>query len=297
MSAPEVRELHPRMGAEVLGIDVSRRLDDDEVRFVREAFDRYGFVVFRDTDLDRTRQAYLCELLMGRHVPTEAESIELAQQQGSYFISNQRDDGGAPFGSLMFHVDSPWSAYPNEVLSLYGEEVHQPSVPTRYASAVAAWKALPDSLKETLQGLDALNVCGPEYVPERRRTAFDGQLVQTRRSHTPSHVWPAVRSNPRTGEPVVYVCQQNTGGFVGMDPEASEDLMEEVFSYLYAPENIFELEWQEGQLIIWDNFSIHHGRAQVDTDGPGRTLRKIGLPLEPDLAAVRVDKYESIDAS
>lgn len=297
MSAPEVRGLHPALGAEITGIDVARRLDDDEVRFVRDAFDRYGIVAFRGIELDRIRQAYLCELLMGRHVPTEEEAVELAEQQDGYFISNKRDDGGAPFGSLMFHADSMWSKFPNEVLSLYGAVVEQPAVPTLFASATSAWEALPQELKSTLQGLEALNVSGPEFVPERRRLAFNGQLVQPRRTHTPSCVWPAVRPNPRTGQLGIYVCQQNTQGFVGMDPEASEDLMEQVFSYLYAPENILEFDWHEGDLVIWDNFSVHHSRPRVDVDGPARTLRKIGLPIEPDIAAVLIDTYEAVDAA
>ncbi len=40
-----------------------------------------------------------------------------------------------------------WADTPMELLSLYGLEVEQPSVPTVFASATHAWDALPEELR------------------------------------------------------------------------------------------------------------------------------------------------------
>lgn len=284
MSAPAIRPLHPALGVEVTGLDVSRRLDDEEIRFLRGAFDQHGLVLFRDVDLDRPRQAYVCELLrVADHVPTEEEAAALADQQPGFWISNKMEGAAGPFGSLMFHADSMWSPYPFDILSLFAVDVQPPVIPTLFASATRAWQQLPDELKDEVCGAVALNVSGPEFLPKRRVEAFEGRLSQGSRDHMPSFEWPVVRTHPRTGQELLYLCQANTHSIKGLDPDASEDLIERLFAVLYAPENVFAYEWSDGDLIVWDNWSLHHARPDVDLEGPARTLRKIGLPMESSI--------------
>jgi len=294
MSAPEVRPLHPALGAEITGIDVSRRLDDDEISLVRAAFDEHAFVLFRDVELDRPRQAYLCELLrVPDHVPTEEEAAALAGQQPSFWISNKVEGAAGPFGALMFHADSMWSPYPFEILSLFAVDVQPPVTPTLFASATRAWAQLPDELRARVHDATAHNVSGPEYLPRRRVEAFQGRLSQGRRDHAPSFEWPVVRTHPRTGQELLYICQANTHSINGLEPEASEDLIEELFSYLYAPENVFSYEWRDGDLVVWDNWSLHHARPDVELEGPVRTLRKVFAPIPPRTANPSMPTFAS----
>jgi alpha-ketoglutarate-dependent taurine dioxygenase len=300
MSAPEIRPLHPALGVEVTGIDVSRRLDDEEIRFLRGVFDQHGLVLFRDVDpdvCDRPRQAYLCELLrVADHVPTEKEAQALSDQQPGFWISNKMEGAAGPFGSLMFHADSMWSPHPFDILSLIAIDVQPPVVPTLFASATAAWAKLPQKLKDQVRDAVALNVSGPEYLPKRRVAAYEGRLSQAGRGHMPSFEWPVVRHHPRTGQELLYICQANTHSVRGLDAEASEDLIEELFAVLYGPDNVFSYEWRNGDLIVWDNWSLHHARPDVELEGPARTLRKIGLPMEESIRATSlVDDYHAVE--
>jgi alpha-ketoglutarate-dependent taurine dioxygenase len=300
MSAPEARPLHPALGAEVTGLDVSRRLDDDEIRFLRGVFDEHGLVLFRDVDpdaCDRARQAYLCELLrVADHVPSEEEAHALAEQQPGFWISNKMEGAAGPFGSLMFHADSMWSPYPFEILSLIAVDVQPPVTPTLFASATRAWTKLPDDLKAKVRDAVALNVSGPEYLPKRRVEAYEGRLSQGSRDYVPSFEWPVVRTHPRTGQELLYLCQANTHSINGLDPDASEDLIEQLFAVLYAPENVLTYEWRDGDLIVWDNWSLHHARPDVELEGPARTLRKIGLPMEQSIReASLIAEYHTVE--
>jgi alpha-ketoglutarate-dependent taurine dioxygenase len=300
MSTRTIRPLHPALGVEVTGIDVTRRLDDDEIRFLRDAFDQHGLVLFRDVDpdaCDRPRQAYLCELLrVADHVPTEEEAHALSDQQPGFWISNKMEGAAGPFGSLMFHADSMWSPYPFEILSLFAVDVQPPVTPTLFASATRAWEQLPEDLKDEVRDAVALNVSGPEYLPKRRVDSFEGRLSQGKRDHAPSFEWPVVRNHPRTGQELLYICQANTHSIEGLDPDASEDLIERIFAVLYAPENVLAYEWRNGDLVVWDNWSLHHARPDVELEGPARTLRKIGLPMEESIRATSlIETYHTID--
>ncbi len=297
MTARDIHPLHPMLGVEITGLDVTQRLDDEEVGFLRDTFDRHGLVLVRDVELDRTQQAYLCELLRGERIPTQQESVGLADKQDGFWISNKVDGAAAPFGSLMFHADSMWSEFPFDVISLYGVDVQPPAAPTLFASATMAWKALPENLQSAIRNLEAVNVSGPEYLPERRIRAFD-DLIQGKRDHVPSYTWPVVRNHPRTGQSLLYICQANTQRLVGLDAEASEDLIEQLFEYLYASDNVLEYEWRNGDLVIWDNYSVQHGRPDVDNEGPARTLRKVALPVvESTIAESLIESYETVNTA
>ncbi|MCX6128469.1 MAG: TauD/TfdA family dioxygenase [Proteobacteria bacterium] len=51
---------------------------------------------------------------------------------------------------------------------------------------------------------------------------------------------------------------------------------------LYAPSNFYAHEWQEGDLLVADNFSLLHGREAFETKAP-RHLRRVHVLSNPPL--------------
>ncbi|SDC81682.1 Taurine catabolism dioxygenase TauD, TfdA family, partial [Sphingomonas sp. YR710] len=71
---------------------------------------------------------------------------------------------------------------------------------------------------------------------------------------TPGHFSAAINSvampiahcHPRTGETILYVCQQMTSDTVGLPKDESDELLEALFEHLYAPENVVVHDWRRG---------------------------------------------------
>ena len=294
MTKPQARELHPDLGAEITGIDLSERLDDDTVRFLREVFDDREVLVFRDADIDRAYQYYLVDLLMGHEPPTEEEAAVGAAGQGKFMISNKDPEAAAPSGRLLYHCDSMWSDEPFEVLSLHAVDVEPPVPPTHWVSATYAWDTLPSDLRERVEGLNALHVPSPEYIHERRRNAFEGELIHGTRDHLPVMTAPVACRHPRTGRTMLYVTQGMTREIMELSSEASEDLLEELFAHLYAPERVYEHEWRKSDLVIWDNLATHHARPYVTREGAPRTLNKCGLPMPTNAQKHAIQSYQRV---
>ena len=53
------------------------------------------------------------------------------------------------------------------------------------------------------------------------------------------------------------------------------NLIDVLYAHLYREDNIFEVDWRQKDLVIWDNFSIQHARPFVGRDDDVRTLRKV----------------------
>jgi taurine dioxygenase len=279
MSQLQVRSLTPGFGAEIVGFEFQGEVDEPTRRQLRETFDGRGLLLFRGLDIDRTAQAYLSELVITDEPLSLDDAAEIAAKQDGFWISNKEPGAAAPFGRLLFHSDMMWSDDPFQVLSLYGVDIEPPVVPTIFASAVSAWETLADDLRTRAEKLRVLHVTGPEGFDDRRRGLEDGDLVNPVREQTLSRTTPIGLRHPRTGRTLLYASQGMTKEVVGLPVDQSEDLLEALFDHLYRPADLWQHEWRNGDLIIWDNLAVQHARSAVSVDGPARTLRKIGSPI------------------
>lgn len=60
---------------------------------------------------------------------------------------------------------------------------------------------------------------------------------------------------------------------------------------LYAPSNFYAHEWQKGDLVVADNFSLLHGREAFETKAP-RHLRRVHVLSHPPLENLRLVFHE-----
>ena len=274
MTTLQVREITPGFGAEVEGWSPGADLDPATVEQLRRAFDDYGVLVFRDVDVTAEDQRCLCGLLVGDEAPTDRAAAEANSHLYSTRISNKDEDGNAPYGRLLFHADGMWSESPQELLSLYGEQVEPPSVPTIYVSATRALERLPDGLRTRIEGRTAVHLTG-----QRNRGGYDeSEILQAERSAEKSRSTPVELTHPRTGETILYVSQMMTANVEGLEPDESEALLEELFAVLYDDDHAFEHDWRERDLVVWDNLAVQHGRGLLTQEGTERSLRKVSAP-------------------
>jgi alpha-ketoglutarate-dependent taurine dioxygenase len=273
MTQLQTRPLKPEFGVEVLGLQPKIPLSDDDIKTLKALFDAHSLLVFRDIDIDLKFQAYLSELLIGNDplAPDAPPPVE------NFYVSNERPSSAAPFGRLMYHSDSQWSKERCDLLSLYGEKVEQPSVPTMFVSSADAWDTLPESLRERVKNLVAVHMHDDEtYL---KRAAGDDQvLVNSYGIGANSNKLPIVFTHPRTGRTLLYVSQQMTYGIDGMAREESEELLEALFNHSYASGKELAHHWRERDLVIWDNLALQHARPNVNSDGPARTENDCAAP-------------------
>ena len=287
MAGLEIRELHPALGAEVIGLEPSVPLDDETVRRLREAFDARSVLVFRGLDIDNEFQRYLTYTLVGADVP--APDSDEAQRSGP-MISNREEGGAAPYGRLLFHCDTMWAETPHPNLSLYGLRLSEPTVPTMFVSMGYGWDTLPDDLRARVKGLSARHG-HDNYYPNR---GGDDDVVDSYFDEAISVVRPVAYAHPRTGRTLLYVSQQVTMEIVGLPEAESNELLEELYEHLYAPEQILQHDWRERDLVIWDNIAAQHARGNVDLEGPERTLRKVFGPAGSEVARPAAPTYSKV---
>jgi taurine dioxygenase len=285
----QLRELTPAFGTEITGLDPHSALTDGVTQEqLRSLFDDRGVLVFRDLDVDQVQQADIIRMLIGLGPLAPGESPTGREGGQPFYVSNKEENGGAPFGRLLFHSDMMWSEHTFRVLSLYGIEVEQPASPTLFASARHAWLTLPDELRSEVEQRTVL-----QGHDEAGRAGGDPNVLVSKFEDLPMRSTPIALPHPRTGETLLYVSQQMTHAIEGLDRDDSEALLDRLFAHLYREEALYEHDWRKNDLVAWDNIAVQHARPNVTIDGPVRTLRKVYAPVPPRSAAPKRPTFAS----
>lgn len=272
MTPFRTRDLRPEFGTEVIGLDMSIPFDGETCRALRTLFDKRGLLVFRDLGGNDIRfQTYLSEVLGGEGNTVDPDAMDIFPM----LVSNRDEKGGAPFGRLLFHSDMMWIESGCTALSLYGQAIAQPAIPTLFVSASHAWNTLPGDLRARVEGRFAVQV--QDATAQRSAAIPDDVLVSTFAEEVRLRL-PIGYEHPRTGDTLLYVCPQMTHHIEGLDHDDSEALIEDLSDHFYAENQILEYHWQEGDLLVWDNIALQHARPNVLKEGPARTLRKVMVP-------------------
>ena len=275
MGPYDVTLLPASFGVEVRGLDTGSLPAGDDLAALRALLDDKSLLVFPDVRVDYRFQTMLTALLVGHEDRLQDEGpggVAPLEKPPSY-VSNREAGAQAPYGRLLFHTDMMWSPDPCHALSLHGVDVEQPAVPTVFASTLQGWASLPPDLRARVADLTALQLTGTKM-----READDGDLLVSTFTQDFSTVTPIEVPHPRTGRPMLFVSQGNTEKIVEMESDESEALLGALFEHLYAPSNILEHHWRNGDLVVWDNLAVQHARANVQTGGPARTLQKVFSP-------------------
>jgi taurine dioxygenase len=134
---------------------------------------------------------------------------------------------------------------------------------------------LPEHLRSRVERLQARH--GHDHAYPNR--GGDENVIDSYYDEPHSAVTPVVHHHPRTGRTLLYVSQQTTIEILDLSKEENEELLEVLFDHLYNSPGVLRHDWQQGDLVVWDNRLLQHARGTVDLEGPARTLRKVVGPM------------------
>jgi len=262
----EVRPLHPALGAEVTGVDPRRALTGAEAAQLQEWYDRFHLLRFRLPDLTVEQQERLVACF-GPPIDDMADGVLTG------FISNVMDDK-AGSGPLPFHSDYSFSPLPVQGIVLYAVELPDRGTSTWFANGALAAATLPEDLRAAAEGRTVTHALGVFATGSEGARTRDHVLPP----EAPRHRHPILRVHPRTGETVLFVTDLHAECVDGLDPAASDALLDALLAHLYRPEHLYEHRWEVGDLVVWDNETLQHMREDV-TDATPRTFLRNTLHI------------------
>ncbi|MCW5604173.1 MAG: TauD/TfdA family dioxygenase [Burkholderiales bacterium] len=272
---PSVRTTGVALGAEILGIDLSRDIDEATFRKIEDLLHEHEVIFFREQDIAPEQHVAFSRRFgeLEKHVRVECCKPGFPE----IFVVSNVIENGKPIGTqdagLFWHSDLCYLAQPSRGSLFYAREVPHddagnPLGDTMFCSTTAAYDALPEHLKKKIASRKAVNSYAKGYY-RNRKSGPRPELTEEQKRRTPDIEHPVVRTHPFSGRKGLFVNEGYTARIAGMNVAESDVLLDELFAHLAHDEFIYCHQWRVGDFLIWDNCATQH-RAIADYALPQR---------------------------
>jgi alpha-ketoglutarate-dependent taurine dioxygenase len=254
------RPLHPALGVEVLGVDLSETLSADRFGAVSRLWDQHQLLLFRNQSLTEEQQ-----IDFSRRFGTLAVQIESDKRStrnpAILRISNVSESGKMDAESQRFfailtglwHTDGSYKPVPSHGSILHCLEAATAGGETCFANMIAAYEALPAETKSRLTGKHMVH----SYEFTRQFAPGIKPLTEAQKAELPPVTHPVVRTLP-DGRRTLYI-SANVGYYIGgMAIDEGKALHAELVNWATQPRFVYEHQWRVGDVLMWQNPGTMH---------------------------------------
>ena len=263
----DLSKLHQEFGAEVRGVDLAAPLGNALRNAIDNALETRAVLLFRGQSLDQDSQ-----IAMARRFGTLDTGFKKASRSPGRFryeelldISNVGANGAVAepshpkivgnIANQLWHSDSSFQAPATSYSMLFAKVLPPSGSVTEYVDCRIAHEALPADRKAELEDLVAQH-----HALHSRFLLGDDDYDDEQRRAIPPAQWPIVREQPSTGRRTLFI-GAHAQSVNGMTVPEGRMLLMDLLEHATHPDRIYRHEWQEGDLVMWDNrTTLHRGR-------------------------------------
>ena len=162
-------------------------------------------------------------------------------------MSNNPELGFSDVGHY-WHTDGYFHKVPPSLAVLAAVTVPPEGGDTLFANMYRACACLPEELGRAVEGRHAMSAPEPGAPPAR------GLL----RAAPAPVIHPLLRPHPTTGRLTLYFNRGNIVRIEDHSPERTEELLEEISSYISSGDFTYRHVWQPGDVVLWENGGTAH---------------------------------------
>lgn len=263
-------------GVEILGVDISKSVSDDDMRTILRIFHENAVILIRGQEMDYDRYDWLTRHF-GNHHPHFLDHLRLEGHPAILLLSNIIENGkpvGVFEGAAFWHTDVAYEDPPNSSTVVYGREWGEQGCPTHFCDTRGAYDALSDTMKERIENLTVLHHYGNrEDLNEQSETSAE-KLTSVQKDRIKNVYHPLAKRHPFTGRRSLYGVAGSSFGIVGMPDDEAIDLLDELRDHALQPQFTTSLDFQVGDVGAWDTFSTLH-KATVLKPATGSRDRRL----------------------
>ena len=222
----------------------------DEVEKTKEALDNYGFVFFRNQNLNPGEYLEFAKLL-GK-IKDYPMLKDLEGYKGITVVERKAEDKGKSYGEG-WHTDSSYLDKTPRYTCLMGKTVEKGQGQTLFASQFASYEALDQKTKDKIKNLVGIfSSAGPisETRLERESERGTGKAKDFISEH------PIVRTVKN--KKALYLSPGHTIAIKDLSEQDSKNLLKFLFNHQTKKEFQMSFSWEKNSIVIWDNYSIIH---------------------------------------
>jgi taurine dioxygenase len=255
---PRIKPMGPHTGGEITGVDV-KQLDDAGFAPIYDAWLKYGVTVVRDQELE-IEDFLRYSRRFGVIIPHPSKSTRHPDHPEITVLGTDKfradgtlDQAVYRRGAEGFHTDGAYDEIPFKATKLYALAIPSTGGDTHFSSMYRAYEALPERLKNLLEGRNGAFT----YGGRTGQTA----LLNPEDRHEPPAFHPMIRTRSETERRSLYFDPGKILYIEGLEPTQSNDVIDELTERMIVPGAGYTHQWRVGDIVIWDNRCLVHKAA------------------------------------
>ncbi len=232
---------------------------------LRALLEERGVLVFKEINFTDDEQIAFTKT-MGTYTTEQADG-----RASKITVNVKLNPDGAEYlkGSLYWHIDGTMNDVPILASML---SCRKPAAKgtgnTGFCSTYAAWDALPEDRKAEVDGLRAIHGVWPTvlyYEPEPNVAKLKGMMG------VGENELPLVWKHQSGRKSLVLGC--TTQRILGKTPMEGALIIHELREWATQEQFSYSHEWDQGDLVIWDNTGTMHRAEYYDPEGDRMMVR------------------------
>ena len=261
MTSFRISAMTGHTGAEVVGLDFTKPIDEEQKATLNQAFARHHVLVMRDQNFT-PREFKNAVQVFGELQPHDKKEHHVAGHPDVYYVSNDEfKNGKRIIAGETFHTDHSNHPAPPKATTLFAVSLPSSGGDTQYVNMHDAYDSLPQAMKDRIDGLKAVHVYQSKYSPRQ----LTGLNEESLRKLPPPGVHPLVRTHPDNGRKALFLNPVRIEAIEGMGDNEALSLIDELMSHATQKKFEYRHQWRTGDWVIWDNRSVMH-QANPDYD-------------------------------
>ena len=217
---------------------------------IKETLNNYGFVCFRDQNLEPGEYLRFAEQL-GK-IKEYPMLKDLENYKGITVVERKESDKGKSYGEG-WHTDSSYLNKTPKYTCLMGKIVKNDEGQTLFASQLESYDALDQKTKDKIENLVGIfSSAGPISVTRLEREAERG--TGKSKDFIAEHKIVKKVGNRKA----LYLSPGHTIAIKNLGAEESKDLLKFLFNHQTKKEFRNSFFWEKNTIVIWDNHSVIH---------------------------------------
>jgi alpha-ketoglutarate-dependent taurine dioxygenase len=283
MSKVDIERIKPHIGG-IVHVTKDHLLDDQTIAAVHDALEDRGVLVFPRLNLTDAEQLAVTDKLGTRlNYNRKAPGSDAADEEDVYAVTLDKKINYQPeyvLGTFFWHIDGVTIDQPLPKATLLTARKLSPTGgQTEFASTYAAYENLPDPEKRAIEGLKVVH-----KMEASMRPVFDEMReedIARWRGMSKVMVHPLVWRHNSGRKSLVIGTQADS--VADMPIPHGRSLLVRLQEWAAQPAFSYRHEWQQGDLVIWDNCGCMHRVVPYD-ENSGRMMHRTSLAGEERVA-------------
>lgn len=273
----KVEPILPHFGAECSGLDLTKPLSPAEVKQVTDAMDKWGITVWRNTGMNDEQHVEFSRNFgyLERVPKREGAKMRLPLRE-LFDASNLNVEGEITTdpaaiqyrkGDRLWHTDTAFMTKRTSYSLLLAHAVPSEGGQTWFADTRTAYDDLPEETKQMLEGKIGIN----SLWWSRKQAGADIPEEEINARFKAEH--PLVHTHAGSGRKALFIAA-HTMDVKGMDKDEGRALIKSLIEHCTQPKYVFNVTWNVGDMVIWDNLCSMHRGGEFDAAREMRDMRR-----------------------